>query len=50
MPTMHLIRPQEITVVYCKTLTHYKSKGLNIEEVRKAQSAMDGCHNSSTRM
>jgi hypothetical protein len=23
---------------------------LNTEEARKAQSAMDGCHNSSTRM
>ena len=47
---MHLIRPQEITVVYCKILTRCKSKGLNIEEVRKAQSAMDGCHYSCTRM
>ncbi len=46
---MYLIRPQEITVLYCKILTRYKNKGLNIE-VRKAQSAMDGCHNSSTRM
>ena len=50
MPTMYLKRPQEITVLYCKVLTRYKSKGLNIEEARKTQRVMDGCHNSSTRM
>lgn len=50
MPTMYLIKPQEITVLHSKIQTRDKSKGLNIEEARKAQSAMDGCHNSSTRM
>ena len=27
MPTMYLIRLREITVLYCKILTRYKSKG-----------------------
>ncbi len=44
---MYLIRPQEIAVLYCKILTRYKSRGLNIEEARREQSAMDI---SSTRM